>query len=303
MKRKKHSSPPTEAAISPPLSSNSAPSSTIGAHQPALSAESICPWPLLSLLVDDYFIFIHPLVPFPHEPTFRTSLQNRDDVRDSKVLALLASMVGALVASFPRKARQHLKALRNEDLFPSSISLLERCQAVVAEARGPGYLDKDPTLFDALTSYLLGLTGGYTFRLRQGKLYLGECLSILRCLGFHRPGRTSMNVGTSGDDEENSDDLIEREIGRRAFWVLFVSARSYQQLGGSITELFIPPETSAAPYPPLPHEVDDNCIFSDRILPQPAGTLSEIVGFNANVKVYNGSFSFVSRIQFLLTLF
>ena len=293
MKRKKPSSPPADVAISPPLSSISAPSSTIGVHQSAPTAESICPWPLLSLLVDDYFVFIHPLIPFPHEPTFRTFLQNRDDIRDSKVLALLASMVGALVASFPRKARQHLKALRNEDLFPSSISLLERCQAVVAEARGPGYLDKDPTLFDALTSYLLGLTGGYTFRMQQGKLYFGECLSILRCLGLHRPGRTPISLGSPRDDEENSEDLIGREIGRRAFWVLFVGARSMQQLGGSITELFIPPETSAAPYPPLPLEVDDNCIFSDRIIPQPAGTSSELVGFNANVKVLDDLFPFL----------
>ena len=240
--------------------------------------------------MDDYFTYIHPLVPFPHEPTFRASLQNRDDVRDPKVLALLAAMIGALVASFPRKARQHLKALRNEGLFPNSISLLERCQIVAAEARGPGYLDKDPILFDALTSYLLGLAGGYTFRMRQNKLYFGECLSILRSLGFHRPGRSPESMGAPGDGTEAAEDLIGREIGRRAFWVVFVGARSIQQLGGTITELFIPPETSAAPYPPLPLEVDDQYIFQDRILSQPAGTLSELVGFNANVKVLSFRF-------------
>ena len=197
------------------------------------------------------------------------------------------------MASFPRKPRQHLKELHNETLFPKSINLVERCHQVAAEARGPGYLDKDPTLFDALTSYLLGLSGGYTFRVRQSKLYYGECLSILRSLGFHRPGKPSTSLGPSNKDENPPEDLITREIGRRAFWVVFASARSMQQLGGSITELFIPPETQAAPYPPLALEVDDHCIFADHILPQPAGVVSEIVGFNANIKV--GRTSLVPR--------
>lgn len=272
-----------EYDLSPPSSTNSDKSRT-SASAP-LSAKSICPWPLLSLLVDDYFTYVHPLIPFPHEPSFRTALQGRDDVRDPKTLALLAAMIAALVASFPRKPRQHLKALRNESLFPSSISLVERCHNVAAEARGPGYLNRDTSLFDAFTSHLLALSLGYTFQLQQTKLYLSECQSILRTLGYHKAEQTAPGAKGSADGGAASQDFITQEMGRRAFWSYYVGARSIQQLGGSLAEFYIPPETATAPYPPLPLEVDDHCILSDRILPQPAGIVSVITGFNANVRV------------------
>ena len=44
-----------------------------------LGAEAICPLPTLKLLIDDYFKYIHPLIPLPHEPTIRMQLQRRDD--------------------------------------------------------------------------------------------------------------------------------------------------------------------------------------------------------------------------------
>lgn len=64
-----------------------------------------------------------------------------------------------------------------------------------------------------------------------------------------------------------------------------------QQMGASYGELFIPPATNTEPYPPLPTEVDDAYIFPNHIRAQPPGLISEIVGFNANVRVfcsYNG---------------
>ncbi|KAF5006071.1 hypothetical protein FDECE_7531 [Fusarium decemcellulare] len=55
----------------------------------AIAAESIAPVSVLELLVDDFFTYIHPLAPFPHEPTFRQSLANREDRISSKFLGLL----------------------------------------------------------------------------------------------------------------------------------------------------------------------------------------------------------------------
>lgn len=58
------------------------------------------------------------------------------------------------------------------------------------------------------------------------------------------------------------------------------------QSENSAEELVIMPETPAKPYPPLPMEVDDIYIYPTHIEPQPPGIVPEIVGFNANVKVY-----------------
>lgn len=59
-----------------------------------------------------------------------------------------------------------------------------------------------------------------------------------------------------------------------------------QQLGVSFGELVICPPTPTEPFPPLPLEVDDQHIYVDHVDPQPAGVVSELVGFNLGVSIY-----------------
>ena len=263
-----------------------------------LSAESICPITTINALIDDFFTYIHPLCPFPHEPSFREAWENREDGRNPSFLALLASMIAALVASFPRKPRLHIKQ-QTRDQYPSHLSLVDKCREVCAQARGVGYLDK-PTLnvYDACTSYFLALVGGYTFQWRQLRLYLGECLTILRALGLHKAadqGYTQMGglpemAGSYGANTYGSRDMkldkITEQIGRRVFWTVFVGVRTIQQLGAAFSELTILPSTQTDPLPPLPLEVDDACIYPNEILAQPAGIVPEVTGFNVNIRVY-----------------
>jgi hypothetical protein len=192
-------------------------------------------------------------------------------------------MIGALVASFPRKPRLHLKAQQREDLFPNSFSLIERCHKVAVEARGPGYLDKELTVYDAATSYFLGLCGAYTINWRQCRLYFGETLTIIHAVGAHKL-KDGLSLPT--DIETEPVDYIRQEIGRRIFWTIFVSIRSMQQLGASFSELVIPPPTPNEPYPPLPLEVDDQHIYVSHVDPQPSDVVSEITGFNLGIHIY-----------------
>jgi len=201
-----------------------------------LNAESICPFSTLELLIDDFFTYIHPLAPLPHEPSFRAAFQAREDLKNPSFLALLASMVGVLVASFPRRPRLHLKAQRREHLFPSSISLVDRCHKVAVEARGAGYLDRELTVYDAVTSYFLGLAAAYTLRWKQCRLYFGETLNISRLLGAHKAkdagylsvGSLPTTFGAEGggyDGQPQQVDCIRQEIGRRVFWIMIVGVR------------------------------------------------------------------------------
>lgn len=45
-------------------------------------AESIFPAPVLNNLLEDFFTYVYPLAPFPHETDFRESWQRRRDLTD-----------------------------------------------------------------------------------------------------------------------------------------------------------------------------------------------------------------------------
>ena len=264
-----------------------------------LTAEAIGPIGLVEALMNDFFTFIHPLTPFPHEPTFREDFANRKDVHDRGFLALLASMIGALVASFPRRPRMVLKQYHRQGEFPTHMDLVLRCERICDEARGPGFLKRpDLNVNDAATSYFIGLTGAYTFRLPQFRAYASESLTILRMLGLHKPDEVLMPnlAGLFPGNSLNQSapptpgkghDLISIEMGRRIFWTIFVGWKSTGQFGAAFDELVLPPATPNKPYPPYPREVDDQCIFPDQIFDQPQDRVSLITGFNTNVKIYN----------------
>lgn len=209
--------------------------------QQTLSAESICSLDVLELLIDDFFTYIHPLCPFPHEPSFRAALNAREDLHNPTFLALIASMVAILVASFPRKPRLRLKLAHKENLFPNSRGLIDHCRKIALTSRGTGYLLKpDLGVYDAAVSYYLALTAYCIDRWQEGRLFMGEALTMIRVLGFHKADRRPSDLGTrpnfnaelvdiSGHLAEHSNDgpvnYITREIGRRIFWVIFAAFR------------------------------------------------------------------------------
>lgn len=187
-------------------------------------AESIAPWPCLAMLVDDFFTYIYPLMPFPHEPSFRQAFERREDRTNPEFLALLAAMIGCLAASFPRTVRQHLKAEQIQNgvtLFPKAIYMINRCRAVALEARGTRFCDKESiTVYDAATSYFLGLAAGYTMQFNVCRRFMSQTMSFLRELQFHTR-REDVCPETYGGPL----DVIQEQVGKRIFWVMFQGTR------------------------------------------------------------------------------
>lgn len=193
---------------------------------PSFDAEAIAPWPVLTLLIDDFFTYIHPLVPFPHEPTFRMSFTAREDRTNKGFLALLASMIGALVASFPRTARLHLKSQQQSmHLYPKAITMIERCRTIALQSRGPTfYAREEVTVYDAATSYFLGLAAGYTLQWKVCRRFMAETLTLIRELGYHKPrdmGSSVFGVTYRGP----SFNHVEDQLGKRIFWCTFLGIR------------------------------------------------------------------------------
>ena len=271
---------------------------SLSSHPTApLSAESICQIDTLELLIDEFFAYIHPIHPFPHEPSFREAWKRREDLSNPSFLALLASMVGVLVASFQRQPRLYLKAKKVEPSPPQHTDLIQRCQKVCAAARGFGYLESENlNVYDAATSYFLGLIGVYRLKFRLGRLYFGECLNILRVLGFHflrepSPNRSGGLIGSlSGYPDDGPDpqtvDNISIEMERRIFYTVYVRLRWTGQMENDFHELIILPPASDDPYPDMPAEVDDFCIYPGQTEAQPTGLVPLMAGFNANVRIF-----------------
>lgn len=273
------------------------------------SAEAICSLHTVQLLLDDFFTYIHPLVPIPHEPTFRAAFERREDTSSGTFLALLASMIGFLVASFPRRPKLRLNTEAERSAFPNSIALVKRCHDVAIQARGVGYLDRNATVYDAAISYFLGVCAGYIYSMRRCRVYLAECRTMLQVYDLCRApasptAMTAMNITspmstTSILSHEHQQqhltdnkpvDLISQELGRRLFYVSLVGYNSLLQLGSSDIRIHVAPETPADRWPPYPVEIDDEFLFSTHMSPQPADRVSIMVGFNANVRVY-GSYN------------
>jgi len=262
----------------------------------ALSAESICDIHTLRILVDDYFTYIHPLTPLPHEPTFRAAFERREDRTSRTFLALVAAMIEALVGSFPRRPRQLFTSEPNRRLFPNAGALIDRCHQVFNEARGLGYLDRELSLYDAFSSYLVGLTAAYLFDSNRASLYMGECVSMVRRLALFTTSTHSStqspaySVSASGDT-----DYIKQELSRRLFWLSYVSCHSGRQVGDVKGDMLMP-LSARKDLPPLPLEIDDAHIYQDRIVPQPPGTISIITGFNLNIRIFR-SYSSLTALE------
>ncbi|KAL5332496.1 hypothetical protein BJX70DRAFT_129238 [Aspergillus crustosus] len=284
-------SPDQASRLSPALLGNGLPVTSS-----ALSLESICPLPTIRLLIDDYFTYIHPLIPIPHEPTYRAALERRKDLTHSTFLALTAGMIGSLVASFPRRPKLHLKP-EERAAFPHSTALVKRCRDIAVQARGSGYLDRVPTVYDAAISYFLGLCSGYVWNVRSCRAYFAECMTMLHvyslCNQPHSrlpplgPTSPASTASVHSQDTEGSCSIIDLELGRRLFYTTLVGYRTLQQMGSYDAAVHVPPETPTERYPPLPLEIDDEYIFANSVESQPPQKVSRIVGFNANVRVYS----------------
>ncbi|KAL2751864.1 hypothetical protein ACRALDRAFT_1066339 [Sodiomyces alcalophilus JCM 7366] len=238
---------------------------------PRHDAEAIAPMPVLELL----------------------------DRTNPEFLSLLASMIGVLVASFPRSARQHLKSQHSTHLFPRAIVMIEKCREIALDTRGARWAAKQPkTLDDAATSYFLGLAAGYTLNVNLYRYFTAECLTLIRELGFHRPRNPGELPTFGGHDTNPTDPLpfhhIKDQIGKRIFWCLLLGVRSFSQLGVSHAELVIPPSTPSLPYPALPENVDDRWIMANEIQFSENNTVTILTGFRFAVEIYTTMNAIVS---------
>lgn len=258
---------------------------------PPLSAENISSLDVVERLVADFFTYVHPLAPFPHETTFMQAFRRRDDVHNRYFVALIASMVAALVAAFPKRARMQLRALGHHE-YREHRQLVDHCLRTCTQARGPAYLDRDElNIYDAITSYFIAQAHACCNRPSPSRRYLAEALTIIRSLnlpsldlqlqqqhGFDSDGKPQLQI-----------DFITQELARRIFWKAFIDLKTMQQLGENCAEVAYQFPSSSRMETPLPLERDDVHIFNNSFESQAYATMSELTGFTQIVRVYQAT--------------
>jgi hypothetical protein len=191
----------------------------------AVDAEAIAPLSILKMLVDDFFTYIYPLCPFPHKALFQLRFGERKDRTNPEFLALLSSMIAALVASFPRSAEPILH-------HQKPVAVVQRCMAIARDVHGSN--KRQDTVEDAATSFFLGLAAGYTEQRAEFERWMADAWSILCRIGRYTPLPSHLNppshLGlTFGYDMSSPDQLrfshISDEIGKRIWLSLYCSAR------------------------------------------------------------------------------
>ena len=102
--------------------------------------------------------------------------------------------------------------------------MIERCRAVALEARGPQFMNKEEvTVYDAATSYFLGLAAGYTMQWKLCRRFMTETLSFIREMGYHKPRDLGSSMGITYRGP--AFDHVQDQIGKRIFWVMFLGVR------------------------------------------------------------------------------
>jgi hypothetical protein len=176
--------------------------------------ESIASYTVVKRLVTQYFLFLYPSFPFPHENLFMESLE-RPETHDINFLSLLAAMCALVSASFPRIARSVVVEMGDESLLENNLQgFVERCMLVALDVRGARFsFGRRYSTSDAATSLLLGVASAITNSWPQYTYYMGESDRILECIKLQKKG----GEGPLG--------LVDSEMENRLYSALFRSTR------------------------------------------------------------------------------
>ncbi|KAF4462580.1 xylanolytic transcriptional activator xlnr [Fusarium albosuccineum] len=281
------------------------PQTSVGASanmpsEQAVDAESIAPMSVLKLLVDDFFTYVYPLAPFPHESTFRQSLANREDRTRPDFLGLLASMICTLVAFFPRSVRERFETQQSVHLFRSTGCMFCKCYDIAMLRRESNWqLRKSKTIDDAATSYFLGLTLSCSNRESTSHYFMSEARAVLKELGFHQL-KCLDDMPILGDDDCPPDptpfNRIEDQIWNRIFHCIHLKERLDLQHGASSANIVIAPSRVCLPHHAHPEHAGDDRVAADTTPNNQDGSTTSLMGFWFMIEVCTTIDDVVSRV-------
>lgn len=237
--------------------------------------DGLCSRDLPKRILSDYLEYLYPLIPVVHRPSFRQSVCDDRDLYDGDFFGLILGLCAVTVGTMPNRFKEY-KSCATPLRFQKRTEMIKYCYDRVYRLRGCGNFEH-VNIHKWAASYLIGIALFQIGEHNQARMIEVESMQSARLLGLHQ---ISEYAGLN---------CIEAQLRKRAFWLMFYGYvhAQYQSLRKErLTYLDANILASLDLGQLMPLEIDDEWISEDAVMPQPAGVLSVLVGFNTASRVF-----------------
>ncbi|KAI0034650.1 fungal-specific transcription factor domain-containing protein [Vararia minispora EC-137] len=221
--------------------------------------EEIAPRDTIMLIIALFFDFVYPLTPCVHKPSFMADLHAHREERDPLFFALVMSTVASTLVQLPRA---YLPMERH-----AVRKLAQTCHEASRHISVASY--DPPTSMHVVIRYF------------DCVYHFCEGHDATQHAAFGEAAHIAVTLRMHEESSYEGLDLIECEVRRRTFWLLFGADKSMSILLGR--PICLRDEDCTVHFP---KEVDDEYITPSAYLPQPHGKTSLVSGLNYITRIF-----------------
>ncbi|KAI0269873.1 fungal-specific transcription factor domain-containing protein [Gloeopeniophorella convolvens] len=221
--------------------------------------EDIAPRDTIMLIIALFFDFVYPLTPCVHKPSYMADLHARREERDPLFFALVMSTVASTLVQLPRS---YLPMERH-----AVRKLAQTCHEASRHISVASY--DPPTSMHVVIRYF------------DCVYHFCEGHDATQHAAFGEAAHIAVTLRMHEESSYEGLDLIECEVRRRTFWLLFGADKSMSILLGR--PICLRDEDCTVHFP---KELDDEYITPSAYLPQPHGKPSLVSGLNYITRIF-----------------
>lgn len=211
------------------------------------------------LIIALFFDFVYPLTPCVHKPSFMADVHSRREERDPLFFALVMSTVASTLVQVPRS---YLPMERH-----AVRKLAQTCHEASRHISVASY--DPPTSMHVVIRYL------------DCVYHFCEGHDATQHAAFGEAAHIAVTLRMHEELSYEGLDLIECEVRRRTFWLLFGADKSMSILLGR--PICLRDEDTTCNFP---RELDDEYITPSAYLPQPHGKTATVSGLNYTSRIF-----------------
>ncbi|KAI0712603.1 fungal-specific transcription factor domain-containing protein [Earliella scabrosa] len=221
--------------------------------------EDVAPRDTILLIIALFFDFVYPLTPCVHKPSFMADVHSRREERDPLFFALVMSTVASTLVQVPRS---YLPMERH-----AVRKLAQTCHEASRHISVASY--DPPTSMHVVIRYF------------DCVYHFCEGHDATQHAAFGEAAHIAVTLRMHEESSYEGLDLIECEVRRRTFWLLFGADKSMSILLGR--PICLRDEDTTCNFP---RELDDEYITPSAYLPQPHGKTAIVSGLNYISRIF-----------------